>query len=310
MVAASRNKTHARPGLACVANLAMSSHRRRTWLKHGLRLLAALALLWIMFRWFEHSQVYHPTRELEASPAELGRAFEDARFRAGDGANLHGWFFPAAADSPRARFAFLICHGNGGNLSHRLGLCAALLKTGASVFVFDYRGYGQSDGRPGEDGTYRDAQAAHGWLRQKGFRGEDIIAFGESLGGGVASELALRETVGALVLQSTFTSIPDLGRELFPWLPVRLINTIRYDTHAKLPRLKVPVLVMHSRTDDLIGFHHARNNFAAANEPKMFCELRGGHNDAPWEQREFQDAMESLLQRLAAGQAAKGAGRH
>ena len=113
-----------------------------------------------------------------------------------------------------------------------------LLATGVNVFVFDYRGYGRSQGRPSEEGTYRDAQAAYQWLRQKGFPGTNIIAFGESLGGGVAAELAVRETVGGLVLQSTFTSIPDMGAELFPWLPVRWLGTIRYDTRSKLPRLQ------------------------------------------------------------------------
>ena len=288
-----------------MADSGMDSQKRRAWLKRVIRLAIAIVLLFVMLRWFEHSQVYYPSRELEAAPAELGRVFEDARFKAGDGVELHGWFFPADTNSPRARIAFLICHGNGGNVSHRLELCAALLKTGASVFVFDYRGYGQSHGRPGEEGTYRDAQAAHAWLRQKGFRGGDIIAFGESLGGGVVSELALRETVGGLVLQSTFTSIPDIGAEIYPWLPVRWISTIKYDTHAKLPRIKVPVLVMHSRADDLARFSHAEKNFAAANEPKAFCELNGGHNEAVWEQTEFREATEKFLRLLESGQSGK-----
>jgi len=283
----------------------MNSQRRRVWIKHGIRLLVALVVLLVMFRWFEHSQVYHPTRQLEATPAELGRAFEDVRFKTSDGVELHGWFFPANTNSPRAHLAFLVCHGNGGNISHRLGVCAALLETGANVFIFDYRGYGQSQGRPSEEGTYRDAQAAHAWLRQKGLRGEQIVAFGESLGGGVVSELALREMVSAVVLQSTFTSIPDIGAELFPWLPVRLLSTIRYDTHAKLPRIKTPVLVMHSRTDDLARFHHAEKNFAAANQPKIFCELHGGHNATIWEQPEFREAVGKLLNLVENGRAGK-----
>jgi uncharacterized protein len=283
----------------------MNSQRRRTWIGRPVRLLVALLALIFMFRWFEHSQVYHPTGELEATPAELGRAFENVRFKAGDGVDLHGWFFPANTNSPRSHLAFLICHGNGGNITHRLGLCAALLETGAGVFIFDYRGYGQSAGRAGEEGTYRDAQAAHAWLWNKGFHGENIIAFGESLGGGVVSELALRESIGAIVLQSTFTSIPDIGAEVFPWLPVRLISTIKYDTHAKLPRVKVPVLVMHSRADDLVGFHHAEKNFVAANEPKMFCELHGAHNEAAWEQAEFRDTLGKFLQRMKNGPAGR-----
>jgi hypothetical protein len=278
-------------------------NRQRTY--RALKRVAVVLLLGIlggcMLRQFEHSQVYYPQRQLEASPDELRRPFEDVRFTTSDGVQLHGWFFPANVSSPRVRLAFLICHGNAGNISHRLGLCAGLLETGASVLVFDYRGYGQSEGRPGEAGTYLDAQAALAWLGQKGIRPEHVIVFGESLGGGVASELALREKVGGVALQSTFTSIPDIGAELFPWLPVRLISTIKYDTHAKLPRVKVPVLVMHSRGDELIRYHHAEKNFAAANEPKFLAELQGSHNDAAWENEEFREAIEKLLGAVTKG---------
>jgi hypothetical protein len=249
-----------------------------------------------MLRYFEYSQVYHPDRVLSATGAELGRPFEDVFFAAGDGVELNGWFFPGNTNPPRARLAVLICHGNAGNISHRLELCQALLATGVSVFVFDYRGYGRSRGHPSEEGTYRDAQAAHHWLQAKGFSGGRIIALGESLGGGVASELALRERLGGLVLQSTFTSIPDVGAELFPWLPVRWLGTIKYNTLAKLPRLKVPLLVMHSRTDGLIGFHHSEKNLAAANPPKLFWELKGNHNDQLLDPGQFIPGIEKLLE--------------
>ncbi|PYJ03545.1 MAG: alpha/beta hydrolase, partial [Verrucomicrobia bacterium] len=159
------------------------------------RWLLGCLLIVFMLRWFEHSQVYHPDRVLTASGAELGRPFENVNFKATDGVELHGWFFPANTDSPRARTAVLVCHGNAGNISHRLDLCQALLATGVNVFLFDYRGFGRSAGQPSEEGTYLDAQAAHRWLQSKGFKGKSIIAFGESLGGGVASELAVREAL-------------------------------------------------------------------------------------------------------------------
>jgi len=164
------------------------------------------------------------------------------------------------------------------------------------VFAFDYRGYGRSEGRPGEEGTYLDVQAAYEWLRKRGFAANDILAYGESLGGGIASELCLREKIGGLILQSTFTCIADIGRELFPWLPVKLISTIRYDTFGKLPRLKTPVLVMHSRGDGLIGFRHSERNFAAANEPKLFCEIGGEHNDPLASREQFLSGIEKFLQ--------------
>lgn len=230
-----------------------------------------------MLRWFEHAQVYRPRKEWDAEAADLGRPCEDFFLTASDGVRLSAWFFPANAGSPRADIAILICHGNGGNISHRLELCRSLLETGVNVLVFDYRGYGHSEGKLSEEGTYRDAQAAYQWLRQRGFAPEKIVAFGESLGGGVAGELALREVLGGLILQSTFTSIPDIGAEIFPWLPVRRLASIKYDTLKKLPRLRTPLLVAHSRDDSLVQFHHAEKNFAAANEPKMFWETEGGH---------------------------------
>ena len=234
----------------------------------------------LVLRWFEHSQVYHPSRVLEATGAELGRPFEDVRFVASDGVELNGWFFPADANSRRASLAVLLCHGNGGHISHRLELARALLSTGVCVFLFDYRGYGRSAGRPTEQGTYRDGEAAYRWLENKGFAGKKIILFGESLGGGVAAELASRLPAAGLILQSTFTCIPDIGADLFPWLPVRLLARIKYDTLSKLPQVKAPVLIMHSRGDRLVRFQHSQKNFAAANDPKLFCELVGDHNDS------------------------------
>jgi fermentation-respiration switch protein FrsA (DUF1100 family) len=289
-------------GLACILkSCGMTADTRRRWLVRLGKTALVVAVLFMLLCWFEHKQTYHPTRTLDATGAALGRAWEDVTFNASDGVALNGWFFPGDTNSPRSRFAVVLCHGNGGNISHRLDLYELLLESGVSVLTFDYRGYGRSEGRPGEAGTYLDAQAAYAWLRAKGFDGAHIIAYGESLGGGIASELAVRETVGALVLQSTFTSVPDLGAELFPWLPVRLIGSIRYDTHSRLPRLRVPVLILHSRGDQLIRFHHAERNFAAANEPKWLHELSGGHNDGIVDPAGFLAAWGKLLRQLEAG---------
>jgi len=230
-----------------------------------------------MIHWFEHWQVYAPSRTMEANGSDLGRPFEDVFFHAADGVRLHGWFFPVNAGSPRAHQVLLLCHGNAGNISTRLHFYRAWLELGINLFTFDYRGYGRSEGRPSEEGTYRDAQATVAWLREKGFAPGNIIVMGKSLGGGVASELMLREPLGGLILQSTFTSIPDLGCELYPWLPVRWMHRIHYDTVNRLPKIKVPVLLAHSRRDDLIGFHHAERNFKAANKPKELLEIGGNH---------------------------------
>lgn len=255
--------------------------------------MAGAIASYIMLRWFEHNQVYHPSRTLDATGRELGRPFENVFFETRDGLKLNGWFFAANTNSPDSSPTILVCHGNAGNISHRLELCRTLLDEGLNVFLFDYRGYGLSQGSPSEKGTYEDARAAFEWLKRKGLA--RIIPYGESLGGGVASELCLHEPAYGLILQSTFTSIPDIGVELFPWLPVRLLARIRYETIARLPLIKVPVLVMHSRDDGLIRFRHGERNFAAANQPKLFCELKGGHNEPLTDPAAFRAGIEGFL---------------
>lgn len=241
--------------------------------------LGLLVIALMLYR-FEHSQVYHPTRDAEYTPDDVGRPAEDLWLKTPDGLRLHAWFFAADKSSPRARFVMLFCHGNGGNLTSRPGYYRAILETGISLLTFDYRGYGLSEGEASEAGTYTDADTAYAWLRARGFAPEHILVWGESLGGGIASHVAATQSVGGLVLQSSFTSIPDIGAEVFPWLPVKLLSRIKYDTHSRLPHIKCPVVVMHSRGDMTIRFHHGERNFAAAREPKAFIEIQGEHNDA------------------------------
>ncbi|MGE3311784.1 MAG: alpha/beta hydrolase [Limisphaerales bacterium] len=247
-----------------------------------LLLVGLPTVLFLFLRWFEHANVYHPTADWWNTGETLGRPHEDVRFRTRDDVDLSAWYFPAATNAPHRDLAVLISHGNGGNISHRLPTYSLLLELGVNVLAYDYRGYGRSEGRPNETGTYLDAEAALEWLQQRGFAPSQVVAFGESLGGGIATELALRHPdLRGLVLQSTFTSLLDLGSELFPFLPVRTIARYHYDNIAKLPRIQVPVLILHSREDTLIPFRHAERNFAAAREPKSLKEIRGDHNDQP-----------------------------
>ncbi len=203
---------------------------------------------------------------------------EEVFIMTSDGVTLNAWFFPAD-DVSRAGLVWLLCHGNAGNISHRLRHASVLLRTGAAVMLFDYRGYGRSEGRPTEAGTYLDAQAAHGWLCRRGFEPGHILVLGESLGGAVAAELALREKVAGLTLVSAFTSVPDLGVELYPWLPVRWLSTIGYRTKEKLASVQVPVMVMHAPADTLVPFRHAEANFAAIRGPKQLWTIPGDHKD-------------------------------
>ena len=217
-----------------------------------------------------------PGRELEMTPADVGMEFEDVSFEAADGVALHGWFVPGASER-----TVLFFHGNAGNISHRLESIRQFRGLGLSVFIIDYRGYGQSAGRTTESGIYRDADAAWRYLTEtRGLRGSDIIVFGRSLGASVASRLAAAERPLGLIVESSFTSVPDVAAELYPWLPARWLSRLRHATRDHVKNAQCPVLVIHSRDDEIIPFHHGQAIFEAARKPRTLLELRGSHNDA------------------------------
>ncbi|MDH3378639.1 MAG: alpha/beta hydrolase [Gammaproteobacteria bacterium] len=220
--------------------------------------------------------VFFPTRALDATPAEIGLHYEDVTLDADDGVSLHGWFVPAVD----ATATVLFFHGNAGNISHRLDSIRIFHDLDLNVFILDYRGYGRSTGRPSETGTYADAAAAWGYLTgTRDLPANQIVLFGRSLGGAVATWLAAEHRPGALILESTFTSIPDLAAEYYPLLAVRWLARIRYDNHSRIARLTSPLLLIHSRDDELIRFAHAERLYSAAAEPKHLLEIHGGHND-------------------------------
>lgn len=224
-----------------------------------------------------------PGRELEANPAAVGLAYEDVALLTRDGVRLHAWFIPA--EHPRA--TVLYCHGNAGNISHRLDSIRLLHSLGLQVLILDYRGYGQSEGKPSEAGTYRDADAAwHYLLETRGLPASGIILLGRSLGAAVAADLASRTQPAAVILESAFTSVPDRAAEIYPWLPVRLLSRYRYDNLGKMARIDRPLLLVHGREDEIIPFSHAERLFRRAREPKSLLEISGGHNDAFQRSRE------------------------
>ena len=241
-------------------------------------LAVAYAGLLIVVFLFQSRLVYFPNigRELSATPRDAGLEYEEVRLNTSDGESLHAWFVPA----PQSRGTVLLFHGNAGNISHRLEYLSMLHRLGYSSFIFDYRGYGRSSGSPSEQGTYRDAEAAWHYLTvTRKIEPRRIALLGESLGGAVAAWLASRQQPGALVLASVFTSVPEMAAELYPFLPVRLLSRFDYNTRACLEKVEVPVLVAHSREDDIISYRHGRALFDAARGPKSFLEMRGGHND-------------------------------
>jgi uncharacterized protein len=227
----------------------------------------------------QHRMLYLPDvpgRALVATPADVGLAYEDVELATSDGVRLHGWFVPGEGSR-----ALLFFHGNAGNISHRLGSIRVFNDLGLSVLIIDYRGYGRSGGRPTEAGTYRDAEAAWRYVTEsRGFPPERVVVFGRSLGGAVAAWLAARVQPGALIVESSFTSVPDLGSELYPWLPVRRLSRFDYPTLRYVSEVRAPVLVVHSRDDEIAPFHHAETIFSAAQNGATLLELRGSHNDA------------------------------
>jgi fermentation-respiration switch protein FrsA (DUF1100 family) len=217
-----------------------------------------------------------PGRSLDHTPADIGAEYRDEFIETADGVRLHGWY--VRGDSDRVLLFF---HGNAGNVSHRLESIRQFLQLGLSVFIIDYRGYGQSEGRTTEQGIYRDAEAAWRYLTEIGNTPrERIIVFGRSMGASAAAYLAARHRPLALIIESSFTSVPDIAKEYYPWLPVRWLSRLRHSAEDFVREVESPVLVMHSRDDEIVPVRHGQAIFAAAREPKTFVELRGTHNDA------------------------------
>lgn len=225
---------------------------------------------------FQSNYVYYPDRTLSADPGNIGLSFENVSFETTDRIMLSGWFIPC----DNLRGFILFCHGNAGNMSHRLDSIQIFHRLRLGVFIFDYRGYGRSDGKPSESGTYRDVEAAWKYLvEERRITPNMIVIFGRSLGGAVAAWQAHNHTPGALILESTFTSIPDVGAKLYPFLPVRLLSRYEYNTAAYLKEINCPILVVHSPDDEMMPFSHGRRLFETAKEPKEFLEISGSHNE-------------------------------
>jgi fermentation-respiration switch protein FrsA (DUF1100 family) len=248
--------------------------------------LAIFATMILLMALFERSLIFFPTRypdgmwDTEAAARGSACVIEDHYFTAGDGTRLHGWWcrrLDARPDDP----VLLFFHGNAGNLSHRADLLIELAtRTPASVFIVGYRGYGRSEGRPKEAGLYLDARAAWTHLTEVSGVGADrIVIFGKSLGGGVAVDLAMEAPAAGLIVESSFTSIPDMAGAHYPFVPKFLVRT-QMNSVVKIPYVSMPKLFIHSRDDRVVPFRLGRALFEAASGAKRFHEVVGaGHND-------------------------------
>lgn len=223
--------------------------------------------------------LYSPIREIACTPGDLGLEFEAVVFKTTDGLLLSGWYIPAE----NSEFTVLFCHGNGGNIFHRLDSINIFQNLGLNCFIFDYRGYGNSEGKPSEEGTYLDAEAAYKWLTKgKKESADSIIVFGRSLGGSIATQLASKVKTSALVVEGTFTSYVDIGKKFYPYMPVRWFARFSYRTIDYIKDVRCPVMFVYSRNDEVVPFEFGLELYEAANEPKEFVEIFGSHNDGFW----------------------------
>ena len=221
--------------------------------------------------------IYFPDSTIQSNPSDWQLNYQEVWFETKDRIKLHGWFFPLSEGTP----VILFCHGNAGNMSHRLENIRILLQHRLSVFIFDYRGYGRSEGKPSEIGLYRDGQAAYDHMVDAlGIPPERIILFGRSLGAAVAVDLSLEKETKALIIESAFTSTRDMAKTLFLFKWIAPLLPTHFNNLEKITRVTVPKLIIHGEKDKIVPFSMGQTLFRAALQPKYFLPLRkAGHNN-------------------------------
>jgi len=262
-----------------------------------LPLLLGVILLNVLMFFQQASMVFFPHRELQQTPADWKLDYEDVWINSVDGVRLHGWYIPRQG----ARQTLLFFHGNAGNISHRRESIEIFHRLNLNVFILSYRGYGASEGKPDEQGLYNDARSAWRYLTlDRKIQQQDIILFGRSLGGAVATSLAAEVQPAGLILESTFSSAGDMAAVLYPILHWVIYSRYAFDTATRLRQVQSPVMVIHSADDEIIPFRIGQKVFMAAREPKQFVEIRGDHNGGfLLSQPQYQQALGAFIASLA-----------
>lgn len=253
------------------------------------------ALFLVLVRYIERHSIYFPMRGIATTPTAIGLSYEEVYFDTSDKKRVNAWFIPAE----KAKLTILFCHGNAGNISHRLDKILIFNDLGINTFIFDYRGYGKSEGAPSESGFYKDAEAAYSYLTgERKIPGERIVLYGESIGGPVAIDLARKVNAGGLITEEAFTSIKDMARIAYPFVP-HFIFSSRFDSVSKIRNVTCPKLIIHSIDDEIVPFHLGERLFDAAAPPKRFLKIRGGHNTAFLDsEKQFTEGIRSFLAEL------------
>ncbi|MDF3128395.1 alpha/beta hydrolase [Kiritimatiellaeota bacterium B1221] len=254
-----------------------------------------LMLLWCGLQAYGNRLIFRRSRTFRAKKEDTALTVEDLEFCAEDGTALHGWWFPKA----EARGALLVCHGNAGNVSDRLWIPEDLQDVPLHIFLFDYRGYGKSGGLPSEKGTGWDVRAAYEVVREKvkgDLENPPIFIYGRSLGGAVALQAAESLPIRGLILESTMTSILDVGRRCYPWLLPRLTCRHPFRSDLRIAAVKAPVLMAHSPEDEIIPFDMGEALYRRVPNPGGFYRLTGSHAEAGWQTSpEYADAFRAFI---------------
>ena len=240
-------------------------------------LAAAIVIFILALRVFENHLIFFPPRYPLGFPRSLSSDIEEVWLTTRDGVKINAFYYP----NPAAKRVLLCFHGNAENIGYGIESMQALGTSGANLLAVDYRGYGKSEGKPDEQGVYRDADAAYDYLvNQRHFRAEDIIIYGHSLGGAVAVNLASRRRCGGLILQSSFTSARAMARRMFHIPLIEYVVKSRFDSLDKIRDVRAPILIVHGTRDEVVPFAMGEQLYRAAPQPKQFYPIPGaGHND-------------------------------
>jgi len=258
--------------------------------------LIAYLLVVLLMTFIESWLVYPapPTDSGDWHPPALGH--QDVSFEAADGTRLHGWLL----EHPDPQHVVVYFHGNGEHVAYNADLLKLLHdRLDATVLLFDYRGYGKSEGRPNEPGLVADGLAAHRWLADRaGVATAEVVLIGRSLGGAVAVASAAELGAKALVLQNTFASLVDTAAQLYPWLPVRLVMRNRYDSIDRIAAYHGPVLQCHGTADRIVPYEQGRRLFAAVpGQPAEWVDLEGQDHNSPMPMK-YYEQLRAFLDRL------------
>jgi len=269
---------------------------RKMVLKIIICLIAFIVFLKLFVYYYERKLIYFPFSIIESTPDAMNMKYEDVYFVTADAVRLNGWFISA----PESIATIIYCHGNAGNISHRVDKIKMFYDKHISVFAFDYRGYGRSEGNPNEQGLYYDGEAAYYYLvRKRKMNPAEIVLFGESIGSAVASYIAQHHQIKALILEAPFTNARDMSRRILPFLPVQWFVTIQMDNVKMLDKVQTPVLVIHGTDDDIVPFELGRQLYdSLPSSKKRFLEISGaGHNDVAYidGNRYFETIRQTIL---------------